>query len=76
MDSSCFVRYLSKTEVKRITFLRKQKGLTIEKLAYGNDLSKGRLSELEKGRGNPTFRTLCRIAEGLDISLKELVDFE
>ncbi|MFA5879440.1 MAG: helix-turn-helix transcriptional regulator [Candidatus Margulisiibacteriota bacterium] len=60
----------------RITDLRKKRGLTIEKLAYGNELSKGRLSELERGMGNPTLATLSKIAEGLDISLSELFEFE
>jgi len=60
----------------RITSLRKQRNLTIEKLAYGNGLSKGRLSELERARGNPTLATLSKIAEGLDISLSELLNFD
>ena len=61
---------------ERITNLRKKRGLTIEKLAYGNELSKGRLSELERGIGNPTLVTLSKIAEGLEISLSELLDFD
>jgi transcriptional regulator with XRE-family HTH domain len=59
----------------RIKSLREQKGLTIEKLAYENDLAKGNLSEIEKGFVDPKFSTLERIADGLGISLKELINF-
>ena len=60
---------------RRIKQLRIAKGLTIEKLAYENDLSKGNLSEIERGMIEPKLNTLEKIAKGLDISLKELFDF-
>jgi DNA-binding phage protein len=31
--------------------------------------------EPKNGNPNPTFKTLLRISKGLEISLKELVDF-
>ena len=34
------------------------------------------LSALEKGRGNPTLRTLFSLATNLDVSVTELVDVE
>jgi len=64
-----------KTLGKRIAKLRKNKGLTIEKLAYENDLSKGNLSEIERGLRDPKITTLEKIAKGLEISLGELFDF-
>jgi len=60
---------------KRITKLREKKGLTIEKLAYENDLSKGNLSEIERGLRDPKITTLEKIAKGLEISLSKLFDF-
>ncbi|MFA5839972.1 MAG: helix-turn-helix transcriptional regulator [Candidatus Margulisiibacteriota bacterium] len=60
---------------QRIKKLRQQKELTIEKLAYENDLAKGNLSEIEKGLIDPKLSTLQRIAAGLGISTKELLDF-
>jgi len=60
---------------RRIKQLRIAKGLTIEKLAYENDLSKGNLSEIERGMIEPKLNTLEKIARGLDVSLKELFDF-
>ncbi len=59
----------------RIKQLREQKGLTIEKLAYENDLAKGNLSEIEKGLIDPRLSTLEKIAKGLDVKLKELLDY-
>ena len=59
---------------QRIKQLREQKGLTIEKLAYENDLAKGNLSEIEKGLIDPRLSTLEKIAKGLDVKLKELID--
>jgi transcriptional regulator with XRE-family HTH domain len=60
---------------QRIKQLREQKGLTIEKLAYENDLAKGNLSEIEKGLIDPRLSTLERITKGLDVTLKELFDY-
>ena len=60
---------------QKIKTLRKMKGLSIEKLAYQNDLAKGNLSEIEKGKIDPKLSTLKRIADGLEISLQELFDF-
>ena len=60
---------------RRLTNLRKRRGKTIEKLAYENSLSKGNLSELEKGLRDPRLTTLYKIAHGLEIKLRDLVDF-
>ena len=58
---------------KTISHLRKEKGLSLEKLAYEMEISKGNLSDIENGKKNPTFTTLKKIAEGLEISLSELI---
>ena len=60
---------------KRIQFLRKGKGMSAEKLAYSSGLSKTALSYIERCMKEPKLSTLEKIAEGLDISLKELFDF-
>jgi transcriptional regulator with XRE-family HTH domain len=60
---------------KRITKLRSEKKMTLEKLAYEVGISKGNLSDIEHGRKNPTYLTLQKIAQGLDISLSQLVRF-
>lgn len=66
---------LNKKLAKRLKQLRQEKGLTLEKLAYENGLAKGNLSEIEKGKIDPKLSTLARIASGLDIPLRDLLDF-
>lgn len=60
---------------KRIQKLRKAKGISAEKLAYSCGLSKTALSYIERCMKEPKLSTLEKIADGLDISLKELFDF-
>lgn len=60
----------------RISALRKEAGLTLEKLAYESEVgSKGFLSDVEKGLARPTVETLQAIADRLDVSLLDLVTF-
>jgi transcriptional regulator with XRE-family HTH domain len=58
---------------KRISIQRKKRGITLEKLAYGMEISKGNLSDIEHGKRDPRFTTLQAIAEGLDISVSQLL---
>ena len=60
----------------KIIKLRKQKGLSSEKLAYGVGMSKTGLRYIERCEKDPKLSTLEKIAEGLDMSLKELFDFD
>jgi len=46
--------------------------MTHEELADRLDMSFQRISELERGVGNPTFATLVRITTGLDVELSDL----
>ena len=50
---------------------RQQRGLTIEGLAYENDLSKGYLSDIEKGKKIPSILMLHRISSALEVDLKD-----
>jgi len=61
---------------KRITELRKERNLTMEKLAYISEISKGGLSEIERGLKEPRLSTLIKICETLEIPLKDFFDFE
>ena len=40
---------------QKIAKLRRQRGLTVEKLAYESGISKGNLSDIENGKKNPRF---------------------
>jgi XRE family transcriptional regulator, regulator of sulfur utilization len=59
---------------RRIHKLRKEKGITLEHLAYENNMSKGNLSKIEKGLVDPQFTTLVKIAQGLGVKLRDLMD--
>ena len=60
----------------RIRVLRKEAGLTLEKLAYESDVgSKGFLSDVEKGLARPTVETLAKIADRLEVALLDIVTF-
>lgn len=71
-----FVAQANKDFIKRLSKLRQAKGLTIEKLAYENDISKSTLSRIERGLVDPKLSTLIKIAKGLEIRPSKLFDFE
>jgi transcriptional regulator with XRE-family HTH domain len=48
---------------------RRNAGLSVESLASGSGVSAGLISQLERGRGNPSFLTLRRLAAALDLPL-------
>ena len=58
---------------RRIKVLREEAGLTLEKLAYEADCSKGHLSNLERGLVMPTVATLQALAERLGVLVADLV---
>lgn len=61
---------------KRLKLLRSQRKLTLTGLAERSGLSKGSLSVLEDGRGNPTIATIWRLADALGIAFGELAKFD
>lgn len=56
----------------RITYLRKERGMSQLDLSVETGLSKSYLSDLENGRRNPSVLTCQRIASCLNIPLEEL----
>jgi len=60
---------------KRVRTLREKKNISQQQLAALCNFEKSNLSRLEAGGTNPTLYTLKKIAESLEISLKELMDF-
>lgn len=55
---------------------RALKGLTQEKLADKADIGLSFLGKIEVAYAKPSFNTIISIANALEISLKELFDFE
>jgi transcriptional regulator with XRE-family HTH domain len=60
------------TNVLRRT--RTEAGLTLQQLAEKSGLAKETLSRLENNRRKPTFETLSKIAQALDLPVSELSD--
>jgi transcriptional regulator with XRE-family HTH domain len=54
--------------------LRARRGMTQEEVAYEAGLTISSYREIEKGRTNPAWTTLQRIASALGVSMGELVD--
>lgn len=60
---------------KHLKKLREEKGISLNMLAYENDLNKSTLSRIENGLVDPKLSTLHKIAQGLEISLDKLMKF-
>lgn len=56
-----------------IRALRKRQGLSVDALSQRADVSFGALSQLERGKGNPSFMTLNKLAEALGMPLTQLM---
>ena len=59
---------------KKIANFRKEQKLTQADLGALINMDEAAIRRIELGGTNPTFKTLYRIAEGLQISLKDLFD--
>ena len=54
--------------------IRKAAGLSIGSLAEKTGISKGAISQIEQGRGNPTISTITKLAEALGVGYPALLD--
>ena len=54
--------------------LRTERGLNLGQLSSLAGISKAMLSELEKGKANPTINPLWKIANGYKVSFTSLVE--
>lgn len=61
---------------ERIKSLRLKSNYTSEQLAYQSDISKGGLSEIERGMKEPRLFTILKICSVLGIELKDFFDFD
>ena len=60
----------------RVRNLRRERGLTLEGLAARSGVSRAMISKLERGEKSPTLVVAARVAEGLGVSLSQLVGVE
>ncbi len=60
---------------KRIKKLREERNISQQDIAGACNIEKSNFSRLEAGNTNPTIYTLQKIAENLNVSLSEIVNF-
>src|SRR5699024_11900173 len=58
---------------QNLQVLRKERGLSLEKVSTLTDVSKGMLAQIERGDSIPTVTTLWKIAKGLKVSFSSLI---
>ncbi|NIC36736.1 helix-turn-helix domain-containing protein [Halomonas desiderata] len=58
----------------RVIELRKKRGLTLEQLAAASGVSRSMLSQIERGKANPTLAVTLRIAQAFGMNIGDLVD--
>ena len=57
---------------KNIKRLREEKKLSMEELSKLSSVSKSMLAQIERGEGNPTLSTLCKISNGMKVPFDAL----
>lgn len=57
---------------KNIKRLREELKLSMDELARVSGVSKSMLAQLERGEGNPTISTLCKISNGMNVPFDAL----
>jgi transcriptional regulator with XRE-family HTH domain len=76
-DGSTTVAAVSSARLgERVKELRGRRGLTLEVLAERSGVSRAMISKLERGEKNPTLVVAAKLAEGLGVTLSQLVGME
>src|SRR5918992_5565509 len=60
----------------RVKELRRGRGLTLEDLAERAGVSRAMISKVERGEKNPTLVVAAKVAEGLGVTISELLGVE
>jgi len=63
-----------KTIGEKIVERRKELNLTQEDLAFSADIDRTYIGYIENGKQNVTVSVLCKLANALDINIKELFE--
>lgn len=61
------------TLASRVAFLRKQRGMTLDRLAVSSGLTKSYISKVERGLSVPSISTAMKIAVSLELSVGQLL---
>lgn len=74
MEAEVYHTYLIKLG-KNIRQLRKKRSMSMETLAYEANIEYRLVGRIERGEGNTTIISLIKIAQALQLELKDLLDF-
>jgi transcriptional regulator with XRE-family HTH domain len=58
---------------KRVRYLRQNRGWSQEELAFNSNINSNYLSDLERGRRNPSLMILKRLADAFEIDMSTLL---
>ena len=61
---------------ERLKFLRKDKGLTQERLAEKVNVHPTYIGKIEGGKSNPSLLMIYKIAKALDVQISEIFNFD
>ena len=61
---------------KQVVRLRTEKGLSQEELAFQSGINRTYIGEVERGEKSPSLIIITKIAKGLNVSKKFLMDYE
>jgi transcriptional regulator with XRE-family HTH domain len=64
---------LNKVLGKNVRKLAAQQNISLEKLAYENDISKGYIYDIANGKANVTLTLLEKLAKALKVKPKDLL---
>lgn len=59
----------------KLAYIRKFKKLSQMKLAEMVDMNFNYIGQIERGEANVTIKTMCVLADALEVELKDLFDF-
>ncbi len=60
----------------KVKKLRKQKGLSQERLALNAGIERSYMGLIERGKGNPTLEKIGAVAKALGVSPQELLGYK
>lgn len=67
---------LNNSLIEQINKLREKQGISWTALGAASGISSGNISDIKNQKVEAKFSTLCKIAIGLNLTPKELFDFE
>ena len=71
MGDKRFIQFATKLKTLRVS-----KNMSQNKLSELAGLDNSYIGKIEKGEKSPSFKTILKLADALDISVKDLFDFE